>query len=52
MTPLDLDQLTPDELDAWQERAAIMQYDAGMTREQAEAAALADVLAMREGRPG
>ena len=33
-----------------EERAAIMQYDGGLERDEAERAALRDVLAMRKGR--
>jgi len=33
--------LSADKLEAWEERAAIMQYDGGMTRQAAEEAALA-----------
>ena len=36
--------LTPEEYEAWAERAAIRQYLGGMPRQEAEAAALADVL--------
>src|SRR5262249_29026539 len=41
--------VTPDELPsdwhfAWDDRAAIMEYDAGLPRERAEAVALLDVL--------
>ncbi|WP_189354699.1 hypothetical protein [Vogesella fluminis] len=32
-------------LEAWIERAAIMEYDAGLSREEAERRALLDVLA-------
>lgn len=33
-------KLTPDQLEEFNERAAIMEYDGGMTRDQAEAAAM------------
>ncbi len=41
--------LTPNDLPAdwhflWDERAAIMEYDGGLPREHAEAAALADII--------
>lgn len=35
---------TDDQFEAWQERAAILQYDAGMTREEAELKAVEIVL--------
>ena len=35
--------MTPDQLEDYEERAAIMEHDGGMTREAAEAAARADV---------
>jgi len=34
--PRALEDLTPDELDHYQERAAIMEYDAGLPRAEAE----------------
>ena len=34
-----------DLVERWSERAAVREYDGGMTREQAETAALADVRA-------
>ena len=40
MTP---EQMTPDQRDAYEERAAIMQFDAHMTRAQAERRALASL---------
>jgi hypothetical protein len=36
--------LTPEEQEAWEERAAIREFDGGLPREHAEALALADVL--------
>lgn len=36
--------LTPDWRERWEERAAIMEFDAGMSRERAEADAFADIL--------
>ncbi|MCV0386854.1 MAG: hypothetical protein K5821_10505 [Nitrobacter sp.] len=43
----------PEDLhDLYEERAAIMEYDAGMSRADAEAAARADVLANRPGQSG
>ena len=39
------DDLPPDWHYAWDERAAIMEYDGGMPREVAEALALADIRA-------
>lgn len=47
MTPEDL---TEDERERWEERSAIMQYDGGLSREAAEAAAMVDVVQRREGR--
>lgn len=40
-TPADL---PPEWRDRWLERAAIMEFDAGQSREKAEAAAFQDVL--------
>lgn len=40
-------RLTDDQQEAFEERAAIMEFDAGMTREQAEAAALQDILKLQ-----
>ena len=39
--------LTDDEQEAFEERAAIMEFDAGMTREEAEAAAMQDILKLQ-----
>ena len=47
---LPIDKLSADEREAFEERAAIMQYDGGMSRGAAEAAAFRDVLAMRGER--
>ena len=41
-----------DLLDAWEERAAIRQYDAGQTREEAEWAAARDVAGSKGCRIG
>jgi hypothetical protein len=38
------DDLPPEWRYAWEERAAIMEYDGGQPKEHAEAAALADTL--------
>jgi hypothetical protein len=38
------DDLPPDWRFVWEERAAIMEYDGGLPKEHAEAAALTDVL--------
>jgi hypothetical protein len=38
------DDLPPDWHFLWDERAATMEYDAGLARERAEALALADIL--------
>lgn len=49
--PLDRDVaeavagLTPDQREAFEERAAILEYDAGFSRRTAERRALAEVLA-------
>ena len=40
--------LTPAELDDYSERAAILEYDAGLTRAEADRQAMALVLAKRE----
>ncbi len=42
--PLALRLLSADEVEDWDERAAIMQYDGGMTEAEAERAALEDVM--------
>ena len=36
-------KLTPECMALWEERAAIMEYDGGLSRQRAEAEALADV---------
>ena len=38
--------LPPDMIEAWEERAAIRQYDAGYTKRDAEIEALLDVLVL------
>lgn len=38
--------LTPDQQEAFEERAAIMEFDGNLGRERAEELALADVLAL------
>ena len=38
-----LKHLTPDQLDAFEERAAILEYDAGLPRAEAERRALEEV---------
>ena len=43
-TALTPSTLPPDLREAWEERAAIMQYDGGLPFEEAERLALADVL--------
>lgn len=46
-TPSDL---SPEWRVLWEERAAIMEFDAGLTRERAEEAAFQDILrVMRRG---
>ena len=35
--------MTPDQREAWAERAAIMEFDAGLSREDAERLALASL---------
>ncbi len=40
-----VEDLDPEWRIEWEERAAIMEYDGGLPREQAEAAALADIAA-------
>lgn len=47
MTPADL---TDDERDDYEERAAIMEHDGGMPRAQAEAEALRVVIGKRKGQ--
>ena len=39
-------EVTPAQREAWEERAAIMEFDGGLSREGAEAAAYADVQRM------
>ena len=46
-----LPDLPPEWHFLWDERAAIMEYDAGLPRERAEALALADIFKAME-RPG
>jgi hypothetical protein len=41
--------LTPWLVEAFEERTAIMEYDAGLPREDAEAAAAADTLRLLKG---
>ncbi len=38
-----------DFIEAYEERAAIMEFDAGMSRQDAEAAAFEDCMALYEG---
>jgi hypothetical protein len=47
-TSLTPDDLPPDWHERWEERAAIMEFDGGLPRKQAEAQALADVLRSME----
>lgn len=42
--------LTEDELEAYEERAAILEYDAGMTRPEAERMSLEAIIRRRETR--
>lgn len=55
--PLDRDVaealagLTPDQREAFEERAAILEYDAGLPRRTAERRALAEVLAQARRTP-
>jgi hypothetical protein len=42
-----LESLSEDEREAFEERAAIMEFDGGLTRNEAEQAALRDVLSCR-----
>jgi hypothetical protein len=42
------DTLTPDELDYFNERAAIMEFDANLTRYEAERRAMQETLKRRE----
>jgi hypothetical protein len=44
MPDIGPDDLPPDWRYVWEERAAIMEYDGGLPKEHAEAAALADTL--------
>src|SRR5262245_1699111 len=44
-SPISRDHLPPDWREAYEERAAIMQYDGGLTRKDADSLALADTLA-------
>jgi len=43
MDNLQREELSPYWREALEERAAVMQYDAGLSRQQAEAAALVDI---------
>ena len=43
-------ELLIDFLENYQERAAIMEYDAGMSRQDAEAAAFEDCMVLYEGK--
>lgn len=45
------DNLTPEQLHAWRERAGIAEYDGGLTREEAERVAWEQVRGAREPRP-
>lgn len=45
-------RLTPPEREHFEERAAIMEFDGGLSREEAEREALAAVLATREDGSG
>lgn len=47
MTDQELSQLTEDELELWEERAAIMEYDGGLSREEAEREAFDDIVMRR-----
>lgn len=38
--PHDITALNPDQIDHYEERAAIMEYDGGLTRKEAERRAL------------
>ena len=55
--PLDRDVaealagLTPDQREAFEERAAILEYDAGLPRRTAERRALAEVVAQARRTP-
>lgn len=51
MTTATTADLPPELYELWQERAAIMQFDGGLSVKEAEALALADVLGQAE-RPG
>ena len=49
--PASPNDLPPDWQSVWEERAAIMEYDGGMSKEDADAAALKDTIRqMREGK--
>ena len=45
---IDTSALTPEQREDWEERAAIMEYDGAMSREDAERLALEDVLGIAE----
>src|SRR5262245_11005870 len=45
------DELSPEWHESWEERAAILQFEGGLCREQAEALALADVKRTMERTP-
>jgi hypothetical protein len=44
-SPIGPNDLPADWRFCWEERAAIMEYDGGLTKDEADAAALADILA-------
>ena len=43
-----LKELSPDDYEIWEERAAIMEYDGGMTRKKAEVEAYNCLLKFRK----
>ncbi|MEN6320726.1 MAG: hypothetical protein ABFD82_18460 [Syntrophaceae bacterium] len=45
---LDLKDLSPEERDFYEERAAILEYDANLTRREAERVAMVEVEKKRE----
>lgn len=48
--PLDPESLPEEWRDVWEERAAIMEYDGGLTREEAETLALGEVEELRRSQ--
>ncbi len=48
MLAIALKRLSPDEREAWEERAAIMEFDGGLDRDRAESMAVTEFLKPEE----